>query len=82
METGKRRFQQMWPITIKYTKWPKNIPNGHRIDQMDIKYVYQLVPLQVPQKFTQSWIFGLKICHLATLVSIRRTKAISANPCS
>jgi hypothetical protein len=33
-------------------------PNGHKI--------YQPLPLQVPPKFTQIMIFGLKICHLAT----------------
>jgi hypothetical protein len=26
------------PKTIKYTKWTQNIPNGHKIYQMDIKY--------------------------------------------
>jgi hypothetical protein len=44
---------------IKYTKCPKYIPNGVTF--------YQLLSLQVTPKFTQSWIFGLKIYHLATL---------------
>jgi hypothetical protein len=41
---------------------------------MATKYVYQIdkihqhLPLQVPAKFTQNGIFGLKICHLATLL--------------
>jgi hypothetical protein len=52
---------------VKYTKWPQSIPNGQKIDQIDIKYVYRHLPLQVPPKFTQIGIFGLKICHLATL---------------
>jgi hypothetical protein len=34
-------------------------PNGHKI--------YQHLPLLDPPKFTQIWIFCLKICHLATL---------------
>jgi hypothetical protein len=45
--------------TIKYTKWPKNRPNGHKI--------YQHLPMQDTPKFTQNVIFGLKIYHLATL---------------
>jgi hypothetical protein len=36
-----------------------NVPNVHKI--------YQHLALQVPPKFSQIWIFGLKICHLATL---------------
>jgi IS5 family transposase len=31
--------------------------------------MYQHLPLQDRPKFTQIWTFGLKICHLATLVS-------------
>jgi hypothetical protein len=31
--------------------------------------MYQHLPLQDPQKFTQIGIFGLKICHLATMVA-------------
>jgi hypothetical protein len=30
-------------------------------------YIYQLLPLQAPEKFTQIGIFGLKIYHLATV---------------
>jgi hypothetical protein len=48
----------------KYTKWPENIPNGHKISQH--------FPLQDPPKFTQIGIFGLKIKHLATLVECRQ----------
>jgi hypothetical protein len=39
----------------KLTKWPK---------------LYQYLPLQDPSKYTQNGTFGLKIYHLATLVSI------------
>jgi hypothetical protein len=46
-------------MTIKYAKWQKNLSNGHKI--------YQLLPLQDPQKFTQSGILGSKRNHLATL---------------
>jgi hypothetical protein len=40
-------------VVIKYTKWSKYIPNGHKI--------YQHLSLQDTPKFTQSLIFGLKI---------------------
>jgi hypothetical protein len=45
----------------------QKIPNGRRIDQMTIKYVYYQLPLQGPPKFTQIGSFGLNIYHLATL---------------
>jgi hypothetical protein len=50
---------KIYQIATKYTKWPLNIPNGRKNCQ----------PLrsQDPPKFTQIEIFGLKICHLATL---------------
>jgi hypothetical protein len=47
-------------MATTYTKWPQHIPNGRKIDQH--------LPLQDPQKFTQIGIFGLKLCHLATLI--------------
>jgi hypothetical protein len=33
-QNGENRYQ----ITINYTKWPQNIPNGCKIDPMAIKY--------------------------------------------
>jgi hypothetical protein len=60
-KTGK-----MYQITIKYTTCPQNIPNSSKIDQKAIKYT-NIIPLQDPPKFTQIWIFGSKIRHLATL---------------
>jgi hypothetical protein len=50
-------------MATKYIKWPQNIPNGHKI--------YQRLPLQDSPKLIQIGIFGLKICHLATLLSRR-----------
>jgi hypothetical protein len=50
----------MYSITIKYTKWPQNIPNCRKIDQQ--------LPLQGTIKFTQIGSFGLKTVNLATLV--------------
>jgi hypothetical protein len=39
------------PKWEKCTKWPQNIPNGNKIDQMAIKGAN--IPLQDPPKFTQ-----------------------------
>jgi hypothetical protein len=60
-------------ITRKYTKWPQNTLNGHKIYQIVVNRpkfhkIYQHLPLQDPPKFTPIAIFGLKICHLATLI--------------
>jgi hypothetical protein len=51
-------------MATKYTKWPQNIPNGHKIYQMATKYTKwpQNVPTSSnadPPKFTQIGIFGL-----------------------
>jgi hypothetical protein len=43
------------------------LPNVRHIFQMTIEYT-KLFPLQCPAKFTQIWIFGLKLKHLATLL--------------
>jgi hypothetical protein len=51
-------------MVTKYIKWPENRPNGYKI--------CQLLPLQNPKKFTQIGIFGLEICHLATLTRVTR----------
>jgi hypothetical protein len=52
------------------------IPNVHKIWQMAVNIpsvhkLYQHLLLQDPPKFTQIWIFGLKIYHLATLLRTR-----------
>jgi hypothetical protein len=39
-------------IASKYTEWPQNIPNGHKM--------YQHFPLQDPPKYTKIGIFGFK----------------------
>jgi hypothetical protein len=56
---------KIYQITTKYIKFPQNIPkgrpNGHEI--------YQHLPLKDPSKFNQIGIFGMKINHLATLVT-------------
>jgi hypothetical protein len=53
------------PIEHKITKWPLNIPNGHKI--------YQHFPFQGLPKFTQIFIFGLQIYHLATLLKTKES---------
>jgi hypothetical protein len=51
---------RIYQIAINYDKKSQNRPNGH--------IIYQRLSLQDPSKFTQIGIFGLKICHLATLL--------------
>jgi hypothetical protein len=50
---------RLFQTAINYTKWPNNIPNGHKI--------YKHFSFQVPPKFTQILIFGLKTNDLANL---------------
>jgi hypothetical protein len=52
-------------IATKYTKRPENIRNGHKV----FRYLPRKISLQDIPKFTQIWIFGLKIYHLATLLA-------------
>jgi hypothetical protein len=52
------------PECNKIYQWPLKTRNVHKI--------YQHLPLQDPTKFTQIWIFGLKIYHLATLPESRK----------
>jgi hypothetical protein len=60
-KTGKNvpNENNMYQMVIKYPQCPLNIPNGHKI--------YKLFLIKGPPKFTQIWIFCLKINHLATL---------------
>jgi hypothetical protein len=68
--------RENYPTTIKQTKWQQNILNSNKICQMATKYIKwqqnvpngQHLPFQDPPKFTQIWIFGLKIYCLATLL--------------
>jgi hypothetical protein len=43
-------------MATKHTKWPQNIPNGHKIDQMALKYIYQNILFKDYTKFTQTGI--------------------------
>jgi hypothetical protein len=43
-------------------------PNGYKIFQMAVNYTKHF-PFQGPPEYTQLGIFGMKINHLATLVS-------------
>jgi hypothetical protein len=61
---------------VKKYQITRNIPNGSKIYQNEHK-IYHL-PLHDPPKFTQIWIFGLKICHLATLLLQSIIGAIAA----
>jgi hypothetical protein len=57
-------------MATKYTQWPQNRPNGSKIDQMAIKYA-NIFHCQALHNLPKIGIFGLKICHLATLVAGR-----------
>jgi N-glycosylase/DNA lyase len=53
----------------------KNIPNNHKIPIPNCRKIDQMVTkytLQEPPKFAQIGTFGLKMCHLATLLWILR----------
>jgi hypothetical protein len=51
------------------TKCPQSIPNGPKLYQTVLKYVYQHFLFQGPPKYTLIGIFGLKINHLANLAA-------------
>jgi hypothetical protein len=61
-------------MAINYSKWPQNIPNGRK-NRPNGHKMYQHLPSQDPPKFTQNGILGLKIYHLATLISADAGKA-------
>jgi hypothetical protein len=68
-------------MATKYTKWPQNIPNGHKIYQIAVKgpnvrKIYQHLPLKVPLKCAHISIFGLKISHLATLMETHTRETV------
>jgi hypothetical protein len=50
-------IKYIYQMATKYTKCQQDRSNGHKI--------YQNLPLQIPQKFTQIIIICFKICHLA-----------------
>jgi hypothetical protein len=61
------KLGKTYQITITYPQWQKNVPNGRKIGRPNSHIIYQHLPLQDPSKFTQIGIFGLDMCHLATL---------------
>jgi hypothetical protein len=58
------------------TKWQQNIPNCRKIHRPNGHKIYQHLSFQDPPKFPQNGIFGLKICHLATLLESRSLFAV------
>jgi hypothetical protein len=62
-----RFFLTQHTKTEKIYQIATKLPNVRHIFQMTIEYT-KLFPLQCPAKFTQIWIFGLKLKHLATLL--------------
>jgi hypothetical protein len=63
---------QTYQKTTKYTKWHENIPNGHKIRQMAIIYLYQNFPLQGLPNYIKIGIFVNQIYFLATLVDTEK----------
>jgi hypothetical protein len=59
-KTGK-----IYQITVKYTKKPKNMPDGQKIYRPNGHKIYQHLPSQGRPKFTQIGIFGSKTNYLA-----------------
>jgi DNA-binding transcriptional regulator YbjK len=53
----------------------QNIPNGNKKDEMAIKYA-NIFHCKTLQNLTKNMIFGLKICHLATLYYLELTDRI------
>jgi hypothetical protein len=66
------------PKREKYTKISINRPNGHKRDQMTIKYA-NMSHCKSLQNLPKLGYFGLKICHLATLDE-REAKQFSLFP--
>jgi hypothetical protein len=54
------KWGKIYQTAINYTKWPQNIPKGHKM--------YQQLPFKGHQNFTQIRIFGVKTNHPATLL--------------
>jgi hypothetical protein len=50
---NKPKREKIYLVTMKYTKWPQNIPNGTKIDQMVMVIKYTKLQLQDPPKFTK-----------------------------
>jgi hypothetical protein len=57
-------------------KWPQNIPNRRKTDQMAIKFTQHL-SLKGAPKFIIIWIFCLKIYHLATVRTSTKLEDLS-----
>jgi hypothetical protein len=38
LDTIYQKRRKIYQMAIKLTKWPQNLPNGHKTYQMDIKY--------------------------------------------
>jgi hypothetical protein len=65
---------KIYLITIKYTKWPQNVPNA--VNRLNGHIIYQHLPMQDPPKFTQIGIFGLKLADGSVAIWQHCCKAI------
>jgi hypothetical protein len=71
---------KIYQMTRKYFKCPQNIPNGHKIEQMALKYT-NIFRCKTHQNLFKSVIFGLKKYHLATLLFDNAGMMESAHIC-
>jgi hypothetical protein len=60
------------PKRKKMYRFATKLPNGRNRYIPNVLRIYQPFPFQGPPKFTPIGIFGLKIYHLATLVSAKQ----------
>jgi hypothetical protein len=74
---NKPKLGKLYQITRNYTKFPLNMANGRKIYQMDIKYT-NIFHCKALQNLPKICIFGLKIYHLATLISSRTSFSLHA----
>jgi hypothetical protein len=58
---------KIYQNTTKYLQWSHNIPKAHKIPIPNGHNIYQNVQWQGVQKYVYIGIFGMKLCHLATL---------------
>jgi hypothetical protein len=68
MTTKLPTVQNRYQMAKIYTKWPKYIPNGHSIFQMNRNYT-KIFHSKALKNIPELIFFGMKIYHLATLWS-------------
>jgi hypothetical protein len=67
------RVARFFLVPYKLYQITSIIPNTHKTQQMNIRYVYQSFPFQGLSKYAKIGIFGVKVNHLAALACILPT---------